>query len=121
TAVAGDYPLVINGKSVAKRSGALEANPRTAFGISEDRRYLYLVGIDGRQPGYSDGAYDYETAGWLLLLGAWDGVNMDGGGSTTLVMASSIGKPIRLNSSSAVADSGQERTIGSHLGIFAKP
>ncbi len=121
TAVAGNYPLVINGVSVPKRTGALERDPRTAFGISEDKRYLYLVGIDGRQPGYSDGAYDYETAGWLLLLGAHDGVNMDGGGSTTLVIQNSTGKTIRMNKSSAVADSGKERTVGSHLGIFAKP
>jgi hypothetical protein len=121
TAVAGNYPLVINGKSVAKRTGSLDADPRTAFGISQDRRYLYLVGIDGRQSGYSDGAYDYETAGWLLIFGAYDGVNLDGGGSTTLVIQSSTGKPIRLNKSSAVADSGKERTVGSHFGIFAKP
>jgi hypothetical protein len=121
TAVAGNYPLVVNGLSVAKRSGNLEADPRTAFGVSQDRRYLYLVGIDGRQPGYSEGAYDYETAEWLLALGAYDGVNMDGGGSTTLVLESSSGQPVRLNHSSAVADSGRERTVGSHFGVFAKP
>jgi hypothetical protein len=98
-----------------------QTNPRTAFGISQDRRFLYLITIDGRQPGYSDGAYDYETAGWLLLLGAYDGVNLDGGGSTTLVVEDSTGVPVRLNRSSAVADSGRERTVGSHFGVFAKP
>jgi hypothetical protein len=121
TAVTGNYPLVIAGKNVAPRTGRLENEPRTAFGISQDRRYLYLVAIDGRQPGYSDGAYDYETAGWLLLLGAYDGVNMDGGGSTTLVIEDSTGAPLRLNKPSAVADSRRERTVGSHIGLFAKP
>ncbi|HTG44603.1 MAG TPA: phosphodiester glycosidase family protein, partial [Verrucomicrobiae bacterium] len=121
TAVAGNYPLLIGGKNVAPRSGRLEAEPRTAFGLSKDRRYLFLVGIDGRQPGYSDGAFDYETGGWLLLLGAEDGINLDGGGSTTLVMEGSTGTPVRLNKPSAVADSGRERTVGSHLGVFAKP
>jgi hypothetical protein len=77
--------------------------------------------IDGRQSGYSDGAYDYEAADWLIRMGAADGINMDGGGSTTLVIEQSTGFPLALNKSSAVADSGKERTVGSHFGIFAKP
>jgi hypothetical protein len=82
-----------------------------------------MMAIDGRQAGYSDGAMDWETAAWLLRLGAWDGVNMDGGGSTCLVMADSTGQPVSLNHDSASADpgTGRERTVGSHLGIFAKP
>src|SRR5262245_1592077 len=120
TAVSGNYPLVIDGRNIINRTSALEVEPRTVFGLSQERRYLYLVGIDGRQPGYSDGANDYESAGWLLLLGAHDGVNVDGGGSTTLVIEDTTGVPIRLNRSSAVADSGRERTVGSHFGLFAK-
>src|SRR5204863_1323002 len=54
------------------------------------------------------------------LLGASDAVNMDGGGSTTMVVEDTTGAPRRLNSSSAVADSGKERTVGSHFGVFAK-
>ena len=121
TAVSGNYPLVVAGRNVVNRSAAREVDPRTVFGLSQDRHFLYLLGIDGRQPGYSDGANDYESAAWLLLLGAYDGINVDGGGSTTLVIEDSTGAPIRLNKSSAVADSGRERTVGSHLGVFAKP
>lgn len=112
--------MVVAGKSIVARN-VRDTEPRTAFGISEDRRFLYWLAIDGRQPGYSDGASDYETAGWLLLLGAYDGVNVDGGGSTTMVIEDSTGAPLRLNKSSAVADSGRERTVGSHFGVFAKP
>jgi hypothetical protein len=118
TAVSGNYPLLVAGRNVGRK---LDVDPRTVFGISEDRRYLYLVAIDGRQPGYSDGANDYESAYWLQLLGAYDGINMDGGGSTTLVIEGSTGAPQRINRSSAVADSGRERTVGSHFGIYAKP
>ena len=126
TAVAGTYPILVGGVDVARgyqtAAGFIHnPNPRTVFGLSEDRRYLFLMTIDGRQPGYSEGALDYEAAEWLLLMGAHDGVNMDGGGSTTLVMQDSTGQPVRLNRSSAVADSGKERTVGSHLGIRAKP
>ncbi len=125
TAVTGIYSLLVNGKNVAydlpARGFVREANPRTALGVSEDRRFLYLVTIDGRQPGYSDGAYDYETAGWMLIFGASDAINLDGGGSTTMVLQDTTGTAIRVNRSSAVADSGRERTVGGHFGIFAKP
>jgi hypothetical protein len=124
-ALAGDYPLVVNGVNISRRylntpGGVHEQHPRTAFGVSQDGKFFYIVCIDGRQD-HSVGAFDYETAAWMLLAGAYNAVNMDGGGSTTLVTEDSIGEPHRLNASSAVADSGKERTVGSHLGIFAKP
>lgn len=126
TAVAGDYSILIKGVNVGYQYRNNPdiihgTNPRTAFGLSQDKRYFFILTIDGRQPGYSDGALDFETAAWLSKIGAYDGVNMDGGGSTTLVMESSIGTAVRLNRSSAVADSGKERTVGSHFGIYAKP
>ncbi len=124
-AVSGDYPLVIKGVNIGRRylgqGGVHDQNPRTSYGRSQDGHYLYLLTVDGRQPGYSDGAFDYETGAWMLALGAYDAVNMDGGGSTTMVIADAAGNPHRLNSSSAVADSGNEREVGSHFGIFAKP
>jgi len=126
TAITGDYPLVVQGVNIGRKylnvGGFIhEANPRTAVGLSQDRRYLYLLTIDGRQPGYSHGAYDYETGAWLKLLGAHDALNLDGGGSTTMSWQNSLGNPERLNKSSAVADSGKERTVGAHFGVFAKP
>jgi hypothetical protein len=121
TAVSGNYPLVVAGRNIVNQGNAREVDPRTVFGLSQDRHFLYLVGIDGRQPGYSIGSNDYESAAWLILLGAYDGINVDGGGSTTLVIEDSTGTAVRLNKSSAVADSGRERTVGSHLGVFAKP
>ncbi|MFO1502169.1 MAG: phosphodiester glycosidase family protein, partial [Verrucomicrobiota bacterium] len=119
TAVCGDYPVLVGG--VISRVGAREADPRTIFGLSADRRFLFVVAIDGRQPGYSQGANDYESGAWLQAMGASDAINLDGGGSTTLVVQDSLGAAVRLNQPSAVADSGRERTVGSHLGIFAKP
>src|SRR4029078_3733908 len=57
---------------------------------------------------------------WMKFIGAYDAVNLDGGGSTCLAIQDSIGNPITLNKSSAFADSGKERTVGSHFGIYAK-
>ncbi len=126
TAVSGDYCVLVKGVNVGyayrnNQDVIHRINPRTAYGLSQDKRFLFLLTIDGRQPGYSEGSLDFETAAWLTRIGAYDGVNMDGGGSTTLVMQTSTGSAVRLNRSSAVADSGNERTVGSHFGIFAKP
>ncbi|MCP5527073.1 MAG: phosphodiester glycosidase family protein [Verrucomicrobiales bacterium] len=121
TAVSGNRALLAGGRNLETDVNSRDLDPRTAYGLSEDRRFLYLMGIDGRQPGYSDGANYYETAAWLLLLGAYEGANMDGGGSTLLVMEDSTGRPIRLSKSNAVADSGRERTLGAHFGVYAQP
>jgi hypothetical protein len=121
TAVSGNYPVLIDGVNVAPRNNPLDIDPRTVYGISQDRRYLFIVAIDGRQPGYSDGANYFECGQWLLALGASDGMNVDGGGSTCLVFQNTLNQAVRINRSNAVADSGRERTVGSHFGIYAKP
>lgn len=124
-AVTGDYPVLVNGINIGRQylnqPGFIhDTNPRTAIGASLDRRFLYLMCIDGRQS-HSSGALDYETGAWMLLVGAYDAVNMDGGGSATMSMESSVGTAMRINQPSAVADSGKERTVGSHFGVFARP
>jgi len=84
TAVAGNRILVHNGVVLPQSNEAV--HPRTAVGISKDGRYTYFVAIDGRQPGYSDGTTFFETGQWLVQFGAWNGLNLDGGGSTTMVV-----------------------------------
>ena len=127
-AITGYYPIVSNGVNIGAAvlsaypdSYIHQVQPRTAFGLSQDNRYLYLMTIDGRQSGYSDGALDTETAYWMLQFGAWNAINMDGGGSTALYMADTTGEPIALNHSSYVAARGRERYIGSAFGVYAKP
>jgi exopolysaccharide biosynthesis protein len=126
TAVTGPYAILVSnvnlGSNYLGSSGEINGvNPRTAFGLTQDRHYLYILVIDGRQPGYSEGALDWETAVWLQLLGATDGANMDGGGSSCMVIQSSTGSPVELNRDSASASDGRERTVGSQFGIYAKP
>ena len=128
TAVSGFYPVLSNGVNIGAAASTSypdpyihQPQPRTAFGLSRDRRYLYLTVIDGRQPGYSDGSTDVETAMWMQSFGAWDAVNMDGGGSTAMYASDCGGAPEALNHSSYLVARGRERYIGSHLGVYAKP
>lgn len=59
-------------------------HPRTGYGLSEDRRYLLLMTVDGRRHA-SQGCTIAEVGEWLKHFGAYTGINMDGGGSTTIV------------------------------------
>lgn len=120
TAIAGNRILLLNGVNQQTPTPS-DLDPRTAIGLSGDRRYLYLQTLDGRQPGWSDGADFYTTGEWLKRFGAWDGINVDGGGSTTMVMANCVGSAIRLNRPSFVAAYGRERNIGQSFGVYAKP
>jgi|GEM_PF-2664212 len=64
-------------------SGA-ELHPRTGVGVSQDGLVVYLLVIDGRRHA-SQGATIQEVGAWLKHFGAWNGINLDGGGSTTMV------------------------------------
>ncbi len=130
TAMSGYYAVLTNGVIIG--SSALTAaypdptfhqlQPRTLFGLSADRRYFYMVIIDGRQGGYSDGANDNDMGFWLLQFGASDGIAMDGGGSAAMYMEDCAGgNPKPLGHSSYIAAFGRERITGSQLGIRALP
>ncbi|HPC17111.1 MAG TPA: phosphodiester glycosidase family protein [Candidatus Hydrogenedentes bacterium] len=95
-------------------------HPRTAAGVSQDGRYLYLLVIDGRQPGYSVGATTQETAEWMRQLGAFNAINLDGGGSTEMVLDDGQGNPVIVNRPIHNNIPGMERVNGNNLGVFAE-
>lgn len=59
-------------------------HPRMAAGLSQDGRYLYVVAVDGRKPGWSWGANIRDLQRLFRDAGAYDAINFDGGGSTSL-------------------------------------
>jgi len=133
TAVAGSEIVLAKGGKVKLADSTFNQtpHPRTAVGVSQDGRYLFLLVIDGRQPGWSDGATMEEVAAWLARFGASDGLNLDGGGSTAMVREED-GKVMVLNQPSGVAlgssdNAGKaggervQRSNGNNLGVFAKP
>jgi len=62
-----------------------DRHPRTAIARLKDGRML-LTTVDGRQPGVSAGMSLPELADLLLEFGASEAINLDGGGSTTMVV-----------------------------------
>lgn len=106
---------IIATNGVAMAGHDLKAlHPRTAFGLSRDGRYLYLLALDGRQPGYSLGANLGDLCDILLAAGASDIMNMDGGGSTSLVVFErKTGAPRMLNRHR----NGGMRNVALNLGI----
>jgi hypothetical protein len=67
----------------------IRRNPRTLAGVTREGKLL-LVAVDGRRPGYSVGASFEESALILQALGAEQGVNLDGGGSTGVIVGESL-------------------------------
>jgi exopolysaccharide biosynthesis protein len=66
-----------------------DGHPRTAIAKLSSGKIL-LVTIDGRQPGESIGMALTTLADLLLELGAVEAINLDGGGSTTMVIHDKI-------------------------------
>jgi hypothetical protein len=91
-------------------------NPRTAAGIANGGRRLILAVVDGRQRPYSDGMSLRELATLIRGLGARDAINLDGGGSTTLVYADpNSGGALRI--ANRPSDKEGERAVGDALAI----
>ncbi len=115
-AISGETMLVQGGKVITDLENA-DLHPRSAVGFSGNGRYLYLVVVDGRQPLYSEGMTLAELAQLMASLGAQYAMNLDGGGSSTLVVESSDGLPRVLNSPIDNYIPGRERPVANHLGI----
>ena len=88
--------LVENGQNNGERAAAsLRArHPRTAAGLTRDRRELILVVVDGRQPGWSIGMTLSELGALMLRLGAHTALNLDGGGSSSFLYRPAGGVPV---------------------------
>ena len=86
-------------------------HPRTAVGVRADGRVV-LVAVDGRQPEKSVGMTIAELTALLRELGAVEALNMDGGGSTTMVVRDRV-----VNNPSDLAG---ERPVGDAILVFLR-
>ncbi|MDP2275931.1 MAG: phosphodiester glycosidase family protein [Archangium sp.] len=112
---------VVSGKPDLVRSGAITTaqhstslcnvrHPRTALGLSQDGKTLYLVVVDGRTTA-SVGMTCGELATLIKGLGAFHAANLDGGGSSSMYIAGqgTVNRP----------SDGTPRVVANHLAIFA--
>ena len=93
--IIGGWPRILrDGENVAGESATMEGtlsrnaearHPRTAVGFSRDSSTLLLLTVDGRSEN-SGGMTLVELANVMRELGAWQAMNFDGGGSTTMVI-----------------------------------
>jgi hypothetical protein len=94
--VGGSPILVKDGKRWFTDPGDNFTNgrhPRTLVGWTPGGDKL-LVTVDGRQPEFSVGMTLHEAAELLLGLGATEGINLDGGGSTTFVRGGTVANKV---------------------------
>jgi hypothetical protein len=123
----GNLYNAISGNIMIVRSGQVEPDltdnldPRSAVGLSKSGKEMILMVVDGRQKGYSEGVSLNELARLMIEMGAFHAMNLDGGGSSTLVMMKPGGNPEVLNSPIHNDIPGRERPVGNHIGILAEP
>lgn len=86
-------------------------NPRTAAGVSQDGNTLILMVIDGRQPGWSDGVTLPQMGNLMIEFGAWDAINLDGGGSSAFIYDDGTQRTTNRPSD------GQFRAVANHIGV----
>jgi hypothetical protein len=84
-AVSGDRVVLVDGKVTVTDTEKSGRHPRSAVGLSADGKTLLIAAIDGRRKDWSRGLTYGELGQFMLDQGAHTALNLDGGGSTTLV------------------------------------
>lgn len=107
----GGFPIVRDDEPVAGLDTVAVA-VRTSAGIGDGGRLLYLMALDGA-PGQT-GLTVRELADLMAELGARDAMDLDGGGSSTLVTGDAYGATVRNHPSG-----GAERPVPNAIGVFS--
>ncbi|WP_018884182.1 stalk domain-containing protein [Paenibacillus massiliensis] len=119
TMIGGHTILVNEGKkssfsrSVSSIGGT---RARTALGYSKDQRYVYLIAVEKNNS--STGMSLSELQSFMVDIGVWKGLNLDGGGSTTMVT-----RPLGDTSAALTFDTEygkQQRSIVNGLGVYTE-
>jgi len=106
--IGGGPRMLTNGiKDIPSTTFCTDRHPRTAIGFNQDSTKLYFVVVDGRQTGYSVGMSLFEMADYMLEWGIFQAMNLDGGGSTTMVVRNSV--------KNSPSDTGGERAVANAL------
>lgn len=115
----GGHALLVNdGKAIpySRNTTSLDGiRARTAVGISKNQKTLYLVGIERKTP-ISVGLNLTDLSKFIEKIGVWKAMNLDGGGSTTMVS-----RPLGEWKTEKVFETEQtiERLVVNAIGIYS--
>ena len=114
----GSQMIVTNGIALNYTSRfATNRHPRTAVGLDRTGTRLVLVVVDGRQPKLSVGMTLHELARQLIRLGCFNSLNLDGGGSTTMVYRDPITHALKVVNSPSDT---RERAVAEAFGVTVR-
>jgi hypothetical protein len=111
-----DGRIVVSQETANSKFGGV--NPRTAVGVDKEGRTLWVVVVDGRQKNVSEGITLVELASLFQSLGVWDALNLDGGGSTTLVLENSGHAYHVVNTPVGRGPPNTLRLVANNLGLY---
>ncbi|CAH1223916.1 stalk domain-containing protein [Paenibacillus sp. JJ-223] len=117
----GGHTILVNGGKAASFSRDIAASgiggirARTAVGYSQDGRYVYIVAAEKNSN--SSGMSLTELQSFMTNIGVWKGMNLDGGGSTTMVT-----RPLGEETASLTFNTEygtEQRQVVNSLGVFS--
>ena len=114
-AIGGGSIILKNGEISLTDINSKGANPRTGIGINRNNTEMILVTIDGRDSSFK--GVSQEVFGAIMKeLGAYNALNLDGGGSTTMAI-----KPIGEDKAKVVnkPSEGSQRLIVNGVGVVS--
>lgn len=121
-----NWKMMIGGHALLVENGAIKkytkdvnsiggVRARTAVGISQDGKTVYIVTAEGRT-NRSSGLSLNELSHFMLDLGAYKAMNLDGGGSTAMAVRN-LGDLKRTRVTNPEKNAG-ERKVVNGLGVF---
>ena len=92
----------VSGRQMLLNDGVAQSNdthlePRTAVGVTKSGKRLFILVGDGRRKEYSNGLSYADMAQIFRSLGAYDALNLDGGGSSSFCLSVGDGKFAPIN------------------------
>ncbi len=101
--IGGDRTILLNGEIT--NNNWPELHPRTGVGYSANKNKIYLIMVEGRSTA-SIGVSTQQLAELMVLSGAANALNLDGGGSSSMVVHNSVAN---------VSSDGSERRVANTL------
>lgn len=114
-AIGGGSIILKNGEISLTNINSKGSNPRTGMGINKDNTEMILVTIDGRDSSFK-GVSQEMFGGIMRDLGAYNAINLDGGGSTTMAI-----KPLGEDKAKVVnkPSEGSQRLVVNGVGVVS--